>query len=49
MNMYNQPRDKLECVAKMRRIKNRKRMSKEELIAALLKSTCGLAKLFNKI
>ena len=32
MNMYNQLQQKLERVAKMRRIKNRKRMSKEELI-----------------
>ena len=30
--MYDQSRDALERVAKMRRIKNRKRMSKEELI-----------------
>ena len=47
MNMYNQSRDKLERVAKMRRIKNRKRMSKGDLIIALLKSKSGVAELFN--
>ena len=47
MNMYNQSRDKLERVAKMRRIKNRKRMSKEELRTALLKSKRGVAEIFN--
>ena len=45
--MHNQSRDELEHVAQMRRIKNRKRMSKEELIIALLKSKRGLAELFN--
>ena len=45
--MYDQSRDALERVAKMRRIKNRKRMSKEELIISLLKSKRDLAKLFN--
>ena len=45
--MYDQSRDALERVAKMRRIKNRKRMSKEELIISLLKSKRNLAKLFN--
>ena len=38
VTMHNQFRDELERVAKMRRIKNRKRMSKEEIIIALLKS-----------
>ena len=45
--MYDQSRDKLERVAKMRRIKNRKRMSKGDLIIALLKSKSGVAELFN--
>ena len=45
--MYDQSRDELERGAKMRRIKNRKRMSKEGLIIALLKSKRGLKKLFN--
>ena len=45
--MHDQSRDKLEHVAKMRRIKNRKRMSKEELIIALLKSKRDIAELFN--
>ena len=35
MNMYNQPRDELERVAKIRKIKNHKTMSKEELIILL--------------
>ena len=47
IKMYDQSRDELEHVAKMRRIKNRKRMSKEELILALLKSKRGIAELFN--
>ena len=47
MNIYNQSRDELERVAKMRRIKNRKRMSKEELRTALLKSKRGVAEIFN--
>ena len=46
MNTYNQSRDELERVAKMRRNKNCKRMSKEELIS-LLKSKRDLAELFN--
>ena len=45
--MYDQSRDELERVAKMRRIKNRKRMSKGDLIIALLKSKSGVAELFN--
>ena len=44
---HDQPRDELERVAKIRRFKNSKRMSKKELIVALLKSKCGLAELFN--
>ena len=47
IKMYDQSRDELEHVAKMRRIKNRKRMSKEELVLALLKSKRGIAELFN--
>ena len=45
--MYEQSQDKLERVAKMRRIKNPKRMSKEELIIALLKSKHKIPELFN--
>ena len=45
--MHSQSQDKLECAAKMRRIKNRKRMPKEELIIGLLKSKPGLAELFD--
>ena len=45
--MYDQSRDALERVAKMRRIKNRKRMSKGDLIIALLKSKSGVAELVN--
>ena len=48
MNMYNQLRDELQRVAKMRRIENRKRKSKEELIISLLKSKYDLAELSNK-
>ena len=44
---HDQPRDELERVAEIRRFKNSKRMSKKELIVALLKSKCGLAELFN--
>ena len=47
IRMYDQSRDELERGTKMRRIKNRKRMSKEGLIIALLKSKRGLKKLFN--
>ena len=47
MNMYNQLWDELERVAKMRRIENRKRNSKEELIISLLKSKLDLAELSN--
>ena len=45
MNMYNQLWDELERAAKMRRIENRKRKSKEELIISLLKSKHDLAEL----
>ena len=45
--MYDQSRDELERVAKMRRIKNRKGMLKEELTMALLKPKRGSAELFN--
>ena len=45
--MYDQSQDKLERVAKMRRIKNPKRMSKEELIIVLLKSKHKIPELFN--
>ena len=45
--MYDQSRDELEHVVKTRRIKNPKRMSKEELIIALLKSKRGIAELFD--
>ena len=40
-------RDGLERIAKMRRIKNYEKMSKEVLIISLLKSKQGIAKLFN--
>ena len=45
--MYDQSRDELDRVAKIRRIKNRKRMSKKELIISLLKSKRNVAELFN--
>ena len=45
--MHDQSRDELEQIAKMRRIKNRKIMSKEELIIVLLKSKHIIAQLFN--
>ena len=45
--MQNQLRDELEQITKTRGIKNYKKMSKEELIIALLKSKCSLAELFN--
>ena len=47
IRMYDQSQDELERVAKMKRIKNRKRMSKEELIITLLKSKRDLPELFN--
>ena len=45
--MRGQSRDELKRIAKMRRIKNYKKMSKEELIIYLLKSKQSIAKLFN--
>ena len=45
--MYDQSQEELQRVAKMRRIKNCKRMSKEELIISLLKSKRNVAELFN--
>ena len=45
--MRAQSRDKLEPIAKIRRIKNYQEMSKEELITSLLKSKQGIAELFN--
>ena len=43
----NQSRDKLEQIGEMRRIKNYKKISKEGLIIAHLKSKRILAELFN--
>ena len=45
--MRSQSRDKLERLAKIRRIKNYEGMSKEELIISLLKSKQSIVKLFN--
>ena len=45
--MRGHSRDKLERLAKIRRIKNYEGMSKEELIISLLKSKQSIAKLFN--
>ena len=45
--MQNQSRDELEQIAKMRRIKNYEKMSKEGLIISLLRSKRSLAELFN--
>ena len=45
--MRGQSRDKLERIAKIKRIKNYQEMPKEELITSLLKSKQGIAKLFN--
>ena len=47
--MQNQLQDDLEQIAKMRRIKNYKKMSKEELIIALLKLKRSLTKLFDNL
>ena len=44
---YNLSQNELQRIAKMRRIKNYKRMSKKELIVALTKSTRSIAELFN--
>ena len=45
--MCGQLRDELERIAKIRRIKNFEKMSKEELIISLLKSKQNIAELFN--
>ena len=45
--MHNQSQNELEQIAKRRRIKNYGRMSKEELIIALLKSKRSIAEDFN--
>ena len=45
--MHDQSRDELKQIAKIRRIKNYKKMSKEELIISLLKSKSSLSELFN--
>ena len=45
--MHNQSQNELEQIAKIGRIKNYGRMSKEELIIALLKSKRSIAKDFN--
>ena len=45
--MRSQSRDKLERLAKIRRIKNYEGRSKEELIISLLKSKQSIVKLFN--
>ena len=47
MKMHDQSRDELKQIAKMRRIKKYKKMSKEELIISLLKSKSSLSELFN--
>ena len=46
--MQNQLRGELKQIAKMRRIKNYKNMSKERLLIALLGSEQSLAGLYNK-
>ena len=45
--MRNQSRDELERIAKIRRIKNYEKMSREELIISLLKSKQSIAEFFN--
>ena len=45
--MRYQSRDKLEQIAKIRRIKNYEEMTKEELIISLLKSKQSIVELFN--
>ena len=45
--MHNQLQNELEQITKIRRIKNYGRMSKEELIIALLKSKRSIAEDFN--
>ena len=44
--MQNLSQNKLEQIAKMRRIKNRNNMSREELLIALLKSKQSHAELY---
>ena len=45
--MRGQSQDELEQIAKIRRIKNYEKMTKEELIIPLLKSKQIIAELFN--
>ena len=45
--MRSQPRDKLERIAKIRRIKNYEETTKEELIISFLKSKQSITELFN--
>ena len=45
--MKNQLQDELEKIAKMRRIENYEKISREGLIIALLKSKRSVAELFN--
>ena len=44
--MKNLPQNELDQIAKMRRIKNYKNMSREELLIALLKSEQSHAELY---
>ena len=44
--MLNLSQHEIEQIAKMRRIKNYKNMSKEELLIALLKSEQSLAEIY---
>ena len=46
-NEFNQSRDQLEQIAKIRRIKNYEKMTNEELIKSILKSKQSIAELFN--
>ena len=45
--MRGQSQDELKQIAKIRRIKNYEKMTKEELIISLLKSEQSIAELFN--
>ena len=45
--MRGQSQDELEKIAKIRKIKNFKKMTKEELIISLLKSKQSIVELFN--
>ena len=47
--MLNLSQNDLQQIAKMRRIKNYKNMSKEGLLIALLKSGCSFAELYIKV